>query len=197
MKKEDRIQGIDLFHDYNLQVSTRTIYFGKGSADFNSSLDEVDCDSAAQAIKNFLILDNISKEEIIFYLNSPGGSWEDGIAVYDIIKSLSSPVKIIGVGKVYSMGSVIIQAGIERLITNNTALMIHDGSSGYVGDTKSSEAWNDFGKKIRYDMYKIYFDKMVKAKPAITLKDIEDMCGHDKIFDAKQAVEYGLVDRII
>jgi ATP-dependent Clp protease protease subunit len=197
MKKEERIQVIDLFHDYNINIASRSIYFGKGSSDFNSSLDEVDCDSAAQAIKNFLILDSLGQEEITFYINSPGGSWEDGIAVYDIIKSLKSPVKIIGIGKVYSMGSVIIQAGVERLITPNTALMIHDGTSGYVADSKSSEAWSDFGKQIRRDMYKIYFDKMVKAKSDITLKDVESMCSHDRIFNAMEAIEYGLVDRII
>ena len=197
MDKNERIEYVDNFHDYNVHVPGRIIYFGKESSDYGSSVDEVDSDSAAQMIRNLLILDGINKEEIAIYLNTCGGSWEDGMAIYDTIKAIESPVKIIGVGKIYSMGSVIMQAGIERIITPNAAFMIHDGTSGYVADSKSSEAWSEFSKDIRHIMYKIYFEKMSRAKPNITLKEIEDMCGHDRIFNAKEAVEYGLVDRIV
>lgn len=193
----ERVNNIDNFHDYNLHVPGRIIYFGKNNPDFSSNGDEVDSESAAQIIKNLLILDGLSKKEIAIYLNSCGGSYEDGMAIYDTIKSIEAPVKIVGIGKIYSMGSVIIQAGIDRIITPNTALMIHDGTSGYVADSKSSEAWSEFSKYIRHVMYKIYYDKMVKAKPDITLKEIEDMCSHDRIFNAEEAVEYGLVDRIV
>jgi len=193
----DRVTNVDNFHDYNIHVPTRTIYFGKEVSEFGSDVDEVDCQSAAQLIKNLLILKNYSNNYITLYLNTTGGSWEDGMAVYDIIKTLEAPVRIIGIGKIYSMGSVIMQAADSRIMTKNATMMIHDGTSGYVADSKSSEAWSDFSKDIRHIMYKIYYNKMIKINPKITLKEIEDMCSHDRIFSASEAKEVGLIDVVI
>lgn len=188
---------IEKFHNDNLYLPTRTIYFGR--ADINTDSEEsneVNCITAGQVIKNLHILNFLdSKSPITLLLNSPGGSWEDGMAIYDVIKTIKSPVVIIGMGKIYSMASVIIQSAKKRILMPNALFMIHDGFEGYVGDTKSFEAWAKNAKDVRETMYKIYYSRMKKKR--VTLKQIEEMCSHDTILTAKEAVKLGLADNIM
>ena len=189
---------ISQFHNNNLYLPTRTIYFGgNDDTEVDSTSDEVNSLTVAQIIRNLHILETKQIAPISLLLNTLGGSWEDGIAVYDLIQNLKSPVNILAIGKVYSMGSIIFQAGTKRILTSNTLMMIHDGTDGYIGDSKSFEAWAKNSKKVRETMYKIYYERIKEKKPRITLKDIEEMCSHDTIFTAKEAVKIGLADRIL
>jgi ATP-dependent Clp protease protease subunit len=191
------LAGMVLFHETNLYIPTRTIYFGGVGVDSNTDNDEVNCRTVGQLIKNLHILETREIGPISLLLNTPGGSWEDGIAVYDLINNLKSEVTIIGMGKIWSMGSIIFQAGTKRILMPNSTIMIHDGHDGYVGDAKSFENWAMDSKRVRNIMYTIYYDRMKKRNPKITLKDIENMCAHDKILDAKESVEIGLADLIM
>jgi ATP-dependent Clp protease protease subunit len=191
------LAGMILFHETNLYIPTRTIYFGGVGVDSSSDNDEVNCRTVSQLIKNLHILETKEIGPISLLLNTPGGSWEDGIAVYDLINNLKSEVIIIGMGKVWSMGSIIFQAGTKRILMPNSTMMIHDGHDGYVGDAKSFENWAMDSKRVRNIMYNIYYERMKKRNPKITLKDIENMCAHDKILDAKESVEIGLADLVM
>ena len=188
---------IEKFHADNLYIPTRTIYFGGVGLDYEHSEDEVNCRTVAQMIKNIHILEHKERKPISILLNSPGGSWEDGMALYDLIKKIKSTVTIIGIGKLYSMGSIIFQAADKRILMPNTAVMIHDGSDGYFGSPKAFQAWAKDSKRVLDVMYKIYYNQMKKKKPRITLKDVEDMCSHDTIFTAKEAVRIGLADKVM
>jgi len=179
-------------HDINLYLPTRTIYFGGDTI----NEDEVNATTIAQTIKNLMVLEHQNPgEPIKLILNSCGGSWFDGIALYDMIKSLASPLIIIAMGKVFSMGSIILQAGDVRVVTKHTTMMIHDGSDGYGGSPKSFEAWGKNSKAVREQSYNIYYNQMVNKNPKITLKKIEQMCSHDTILNAEQCVEMGLADQ--
>ena len=191
------LAGMILFHETNLYIPTRTIYFGGVGVDSSSDNDEVNCRTVSQLIKNLHILETKEIGPISLLLNTPGGSWEDGIAVYDLINNLKSEVIIIGMGKVWSMGSIIFQAGTKRILMPNSTMMIHDGHDGYVGDAKSFENCAIDSKRVRNIMYSIYYERMKKRNPRITLKDIENMCAHDKILDAKESVEIGLADSVM
>jgi ATP-dependent Clp protease protease subunit len=191
------LNNVEKFHADNLYVPTRTIYFGASGVDSDTDNDEINCRTVAQLIKNLHVLENKEQKPITILLNTPGGSWEDGIAVYDLIKKIKSNVTIIGMGKLYSMGSIIFQAADKRILLTNATIMIHDGSDGYIGDAKSYENWAEFSKHIRKTMYKIYYDRMKKKKKKITLKDIEEMCSHDTWFTAKDAVRMGLADKVM
>jgi len=186
-----------IFHEMNLHLPTRTIYFGSVGVDSQTDSDEVNCRTVGQLIKNLHILETKEIRPISLLLNTPGGSWEDGIAVYDLIKNLKSKVTIIGMGKIWSMGSIIFQSGHKRILLPNTTILIHDGTDGYIGDAKSFENWAEDSKRVRNIMYNIYYEKMVKKTPKITLKDIENMCTHDKILNAEEAVNIGLADQIM
>ena len=196
-KKENRdpLMGyIEALHDINLYIPTRTIYFGGDTI----NEDVVNPTTVAQTIKNLLVLEyQDNTKPITLILNSCGGSWFDGVGLYDIIKSLKSHVTIMAIGKVFSMGSIILQAGDRRIITKHTFMMIHDGNDGYEGTPKSFEAWGENSKVTRLQCYKIYREQMRKKNPKITLKQIENLCSHDTIFDAEQCVEKGLADQIM
>lgn len=185
---------MELYHETNVYLPTRTVYFA-GSICVE---DEVNSVSVAQTIKNLQILEHQDQgKPITLILNSCGGSWEDGIGLYDIIKALKSPVTIIAIGKVYSMGSIILQAGVKRIMTKHTAIMIHDGTEGVFANAKAFESWGDWSKVTRKQMYNIYYSQMKKKNPKITIKKIEDMCGHDAIFTAQEAVDIGLADELM
>ena len=186
------IDYISKFHEDNLYLPARAIYFGGQDND-----DEVNCRNVGQVIKNLYILDNINHSTITLFLNSPGGEVEDGLALYDVIRSLKSRVVIIGLGKVYSMSSIIMQAGAKRLMMPNSYFMIHDGKIGYEGNSKDYEAWAGWSKKVRKLTYKIYYDRMKERRSRITYAEIEDMCASDTILSADEAVEMGLVDEVI
>ncbi len=194
MKKhiDDAHEHICRYHNENIYIPTRSIYFG---GDIHTE-DYVDAISVASLMKNLHILEHKEIAPISIVLNSCGGSWDDGIAVYDLIRTLKSSITIIGAGKLYSMGSILFQAGDQRLIFPHTTMMIHDGSDGYVGSPKSFEAWAEVSKNVREQMYNIYHEKMNKKK-RITKRQIEKLCSHDTIIDAKTIVECGLADKII
>jgi len=191
------LANVEKFHSDNLYIPTRTIYFGGTGFDYENTEDEVNCRTIAQFVKNLHILEHKDSKPISVLLNTPGGSWEDGMAVYDLMKKLKSTVTIIGMGKLYSMGSIIFQGADKRILMENTSIMIHDGNDGFIGDAKSFERWAENSKTVRNSMYKIYYSQIKNKKPRITLKDIEDMCSHDTIFTAKEAVKIGLADRIM
>jgi ATP-dependent Clp protease, protease subunit len=200
MSKQDIssfFQEVEKFHQDNIFFSSRTIYFGGQDSIFGDSGDVVNSSTVAQLIKNLHIFECMSNEPITLLLNTPGGSWDDGIAVYDLIKQMKSPVIIIGMGKIYSMGSVILQAGDRRFLMKNSHVMVHDGTEGYVGDTKSFEAWAKIAKDIRMTMYNIFLEKILEKTPSMDLECIEDLCSHDTIFDAEEACNLGLADEVL
>lgn len=196
IKEIDLVDYIERFHIDNIYIPTRTVYFGSSQAGVETT-GEVNSYTVGQTIKNLHILDELNHKPITLLLNTPGGSWEDGMAVYDVIKSLKSEVTIVGMGKIYSMGSIIMQAGDKRLLMSNSYVMIHDGTESYDGNSKAFEAWAGFAKQTRMRMYEIYHDKMQKKDPRINIDQIEKMCAHDKIFNAEEAIEIGLADRVI
>lgn len=193
-KNKFSLNDYELFHDKNLYLPSRTIYFG---GQFDGEGDVITDRTVSQLIKNLHILEHRDKAPISILLNTVGGSWEDGIAVYDVIKSLQSIVNIIGLGKVYSMGSIIMQAGDNRLLMENTYMMIHDGYEGYEGDPKMIERWMDVSKAIRMKMYDIFWQKMKLKNKKLKFKDVEKACAIDTIYNAEEAVKVGLVDKII
>jgi len=186
----------ELFHSYNALVSNRTIYFGSEDADQEDEYG-VDYLSSAKIIKNLLFLDSINHENITIYWNAPGGCWFRGMAIYDTIMNLKSHVTMIGLGMIRSMGTIIMQACDARILTEYCGFMIHDGTEAADGDTRSFEAWGKYATYSRKQMYQIYLDGIRAKHPLFTLKKIEDMCSHDNILQPIEALELGLVDRVL
>jgi len=184
MNRKVTKSNIEIFHNNGLFIPTRTIYIGsmREIGENNSEESGVDFEEAKNAIKNIHILDSINHKQITIILNDIGGDEYHGFAIYDALKKAKSPIKIIVYGQAMSMGSIILQAGNKRLLMPNT-------------ESKSAESWGRESKRIREQMYQIYYSKMKKKR--ITLKEIEKMCEHDNIITPKRAIKLGLADKII
>lgn len=193
--KED----IDRWFDYSYLSTKRTIYIGSHSAEMIHENGEsgTDCQMSEFFLKAITHLNLISKQPIIVHMNNIGGSWYHGMSIYDAIRASEAHVYGVCWGHAMSMGSIIIQACDSRIVAPHCTFMIHDGFESIDGTCKTVEAWAKYTTKTRRRMYEIYMQRMQTAKPRITLKRIEELCSHDTIFAAEEAVNYGLADWVL
>jgi ATP-dependent Clp endopeptidase proteolytic subunit ClpP len=193
--KED----IDRWFDYSYLPTQRIVHVGSHTAEMAHYEGEsgTDSDMSEFFLKAMIHLNQISSKPIFIHMNNLGGDWYHGMAMYDAIRASTSHVYGVCWGHAMSMGSIIIQACDSRIVAPHCTFMIHDGFEGLVGTCKAVEAWAKYATKLREQMYGIYLSRMVTQKPRITLKKIEDMCSHDTIFTAQQAVSQGLADWVL
>ncbi len=155
---------------------------------------QVDDKTARHIVDRLMYLDSINHDEIKLYINSPGGYVTAGFSMYDTIKQIKSPVSTICTGLAASMGSILLSVGEKgrRFIQPHARVMIHQPSGGARGPASDIE---------------ITAQEILKTKE-LSAKILADNCGQDfdrvmKDFqrdhwmDAKESVEYGIVDGIL
>jgi len=191
-------EDVDRWFDYSYLPSRRLIYVGSHNPETEEGGESgTDCLMSEFFVKAICHADSFSSKPIIVHMNNLGGSWEHGMAMYDAIRASKSHVYGICWGHAMSMGSIIIQSCDSRIVTPHCTFMIHDGSENLYGTCKAVEEWAKYATKSRKHMYEIYLSRMKAAKPRMTLKKIEELCSHDSLFDAEQAVDFGLADWIL
>ncbi len=179
---------LDQFHQYNVYTPARIIYLQ----------GDIDEDSASEFIRNIRIMDHVTDRDITVLINSQGGDVHQGMAIYDAIKECNSKVTTHVVGPCYSMASIIFQAGDVRIISPNASVMIHVGSEGYDTDHPANlQRWIKENKRIGEIADNILFKRIREKKPRFTKEKFKDLLVFDTILTAKQAIEYGLADRIV
>ena len=134
------------------------------------------------------------KKDIYFYINSPGGSVYDALAIYDTIQYVSNDVQTVGIGVQASAAAFLLSSGTKgkRVILPNATVMIHQPSSGTRGKVTDQEI--DLRESLR--VKKLLEEIMAKntgQKPAKIHEDME----RDKWLTAKEALSYGIVDKIV
>jgi ATP-dependent Clp protease protease subunit len=141
----------------------------------------------------FLEADNPGRD-IHLYINSPGGSVSAGLAIYDTMQFLKSPVNTICMGLAASMGAFLLTAGEKgkRSALPNSRIMIHQPSGGASGTASDIEIQ---AKEIIYLRGRMN-DLMAKhtGRP---LEQIERDVDRDRFMSAEEAVKYGLIDQVI
>jgi ATP-dependent Clp protease, protease subunit len=157
----------------------------------------VDDKSARDVVSKFLLLDNDKPgEEIKFYINSPGGVVTSGMVIYDTMRMMSSPVSTICMGLAASMGSILLCAGVKgkRYIFPHGEVMIHQPSLGgyYQGTSADLEIQAIQTQKTKELGARILADNCGKTFEQV-MKDFD----RDYWMDAKEALEYGIVDGIL
>lgn len=157
----------------------------------------VDDKSAKDVVSKLLLLDaDKSGEEIKFYINSPGGVVTSGMVIYDTMRMLKSPVVTICMGLAASMGSILLSGGVKgkRLIYPHGEVMIHQPSLGghIQGVSADLEIQAKQTKRVKDLGAKILAENCGKTMQQI-LKDFD----RDYWMDAKEAMEYGIVDQIV
>lgn len=190
---------IDRWFDYSYLSSKRMIHIGSHDAEMTHYQGEsgTDCQMSEFFIKAITHLHTISSKPIFVHMNNLGGDWFHGMSIYDAIIASTSHVYGICWGYAMSMGSIIIQACDTRIIAPHCTFMIHDGDESLIGTCKTVERWAKFAAKTRRQMYEIYLSRMKPAKPRITLQKIEELCSHDTIYTAEEAVNQGLADWVL
>jgi len=135
-------------------------------------------------------------EDINFYINSPGGAVTSGLAIYDTMQFIKSPVSTIVIGQACSMGSFLAMAGEpgKRFILPNARTMIHQPSGGAGGQATDMEIQVKEIIKIKENLTKIY-EKHNTAKK--TYEQLRDAMDRDNYLSAKEAVDFGLADKVV
>lgn len=175
---------------------------GRGSDIFSSNLanrivhivGEVNDTMAASVVAQLLHLAAEGDEEISVYINSPGGSVSAGMAIYDTMRYIKPEVRTICVGMAASMGAVILSGGTKgkRGILPHSEVMIHQPSSGVAGQATDIMLVADHIRKTRETLNKVLADNCNKPLEEVA-KDTE----RDYWMNAKDALEYGIVDSIL
>lgn len=157
--------------------------------------DEVNDTTASLVVAQLLYLEGQDPDkEISLYINSPGGSVTAGLAIYDTIQYIKCDVSTICMGMAASMGAFLLSAGTKgkRLALPNSTIMIHQPSGGAQGqatDMRIHTEWIlDTKKRL---------NKMLSEATGQPLEVIERDTERDNFMTAQQALEYGLIDKII
>jgi len=157
----------------------------------------VDDKSARDIVTKMLLLDNDKPgEEIKFYINSPGGVVTSGMVIYDTMRMLKSPVITICMGLAASMGSILLSGGVKgkRLIYPHGEVMIHQPSLGGHIQGVSSDLEIQAKQTVRV---KELGAKILAENCGKTMQQIMKDFDRDYWLDAKEAIEYGIVDKIV
>lgn len=137
------------------------------------------------------------KEDITIYINTNGGDAMALANIYDVMQIIKSPIKTICIGKAYSAGALILASGTKgkRYIAKNASVMMHGLQASFpmpAQDTKHSEIMYNFFKNLENFVF-----GMIANHTGKTLKEVQDFLKEDRYFDAKSAVDAGIVDKII
>ena len=155
---------------------------------------EIDDETANSVIGQLLFLDAKSNDNISIYINSPGGSITAGMAIYDTMNFIKSDVSTICIGMAASMASILLAAGTKgkRFILPNSEVMIHQPLGGVSGQATEIKIVAD---RILFLRDKL--NKILSKKTGKNLQDIEQDTERDNYLTAKEALEYGIVDKIL
>ena len=162
---------------------------------------EVNADTAQVAIAELLYLASVDEsKDITMYINSPGGSVVDGLAIYDTMQFIKPDVRTIVVGMAASMGSILLSGGAKgkRAALPNAEVMIHQPSGGSKGMASDMEiAWKHMERcKEKLTKYLVKNSGRDPENPDDYNKVLADM-DRDYWMSAEEALEYGLIDKII
>ena len=157
--------------------------------------EEVNSTTASLIVAQMLYLEAQDPDkDIQFYINSPGGSVTDGMAIYDTMQYIKCDVSTICVGMAASMGAFLLSCGAKgkRIALPNAEVMIHQPSAGTQGKVTDMEIDVEHFLKIKQRINKILADNTGKSVEQVTAD-----CERDNFMTAQEAVEYGLIDKVI
>ncbi len=151
-------------------------------------------EQAALITSQLLYLDSVSQEPVFLYINSPGGSVSAGLAIYDTMKSIVSPVHTVCQGVAASMAAIILSGGKhgKRYILPHSEVMIHQPSTGMEG--KASDLMISMN---RLERIRQTFIHMLAENCGQSEATIQQSIQADYWMTAEEAISYGIVDSII
>ena len=150
---------------------------------------------AALICAQLLHLESVNPaKDISFYINSPGGVVSAGLAIYDTMQYIRSPVNTVCIGQAASMGSLLLAAGTKgkRLALPNARVMVHQPSGGAQGQASDIEIQ---AKEILYLRSRL--NEIYEQHTGQTLEEIERKLERDSYMSATEAMQFGIVDEVL
>lgn len=156
----------------------------------------IDAHTASIVTAQLLFLESKSKDDITMYINSPGGSVTDGLAIYDTMQYIGCDVATIVTGMAASMGSVLLAAGAagKRYALPNAQVMIHQPliSGGLSGQCTDIKIHADNLVKTRDKL-----ESILSKHSGTAIETVHQACERDNYLSAEEALKFGLIDKII
>jgi len=155
---------------------------------------EIDKESAESVIKQLLVLEGESNEPIKLFINSPGGDVDAGYAIFDMVRFVTAPVTMIGMGLVASAAALVLLAVPKerRLALPNSTYLIHQPMSGMRGVATDIEIHAQHLEKLREKL-----DALISQETGKSLEEVREDTERDHWLSAEEACAYGLVERIV
>lgn len=182
---EETTRGERAYDIYSRLLNDRIVFLG----------EEVNSHTANLVVAQLLYLANEDpKRDIKLYINSPGGSVYDGLAIIDTMNYIKPDVQTIGIGLQASMGAMLLSCGAKgkRFVLPNSRIMIHQPSSGTQGKVTDQEITLRESIFVKKRLAEILAENTGKS-----LKQVEKDMDRDNWMSAEEAKEYGIVDEVI
>ncbi len=157
--------------------------------------EEVNDTTASLIVAQLLFLESEDPDkDIMFYINSPGGSVTSGMAIYDTMKYIKCDVATICVGMAASMGAFLLSSGAKgkRMALPNSEIMIHQPLGGYQGQVTDIQIHAE-----RIVAIKDKLNEILSENCGQPLEKVKADTERDNFLTADEAVEYGLIDKVI
>lgn len=185
MVVEKTAQGERAYDIFSRLLKSRIILLG----------DEIDDDVANATIAQLLFLESDDPDkEINLYINSPGGVITAGLAIYDTMQHIKCPVTTICIGQAASMGAFLLCGGTkgQRLALPNAQIMIHQPLGGATGQASDIEIQAEEILRMKKQL-----NKLMSFHTGQPIEQIEKDVDRDNFMTPEQALEYGLIDKVI
>ena len=182
---EETAKGERAYDIYSRLLNDRVVFLG----------EDVNAHTANLVVAQLLFLAHEDpKKDIKLYINSPGGSVYDGLAIIDTMNYISPDVQTIGIGLQASMGAMLLACGAKgkRSVLPNSRIMIHQPSSGTEGKITDQEIMLREGVFLKKRLAEIFAERT--GKP---LAQVEKDMDRDNWMSAEEARKYGIIDEII
>ena len=182
---EETIKGERAYDIYSRLLNDRIIFLG----------EDVNAHTANLVVAQLLFLAHEDpKKDIKLYINSPGGSVYDGLAIIDTMDYIAPDVQTIGIGLQASMGAMLLACGAKgkRFCLPNSRIMIHQPSSGTEGKITDQEIMLREGVFLKKRLAEIFAERTGK-----NLKQVEKDMDRDNWMSAEEAKSYGIIDDIV
>lgn len=178
---EERSKNVAVMDVFSKLIQDRIIFID----------DVIDDELSNGVIAQMLYLNAIDKKEPIhIYINSPGGSVVNGLAIYDVSKIIEAPIRTICIGMAASMAAVLLLMGKERCALEHSRIMFHEVSTGVHGKLSDLKIDLKLSESLQDDIYNIIKEKT-------TLTNIDETFQKDIWMKVDEALKYNVINKIL
>ena len=188
---------IENLYDRNIDIEKRAIFFCPWQGVEGDDSWGVSDTSVQNMIKGLYLLNQSGTQPIKIIWNADGGEWAAGMALYDIIKAISSHITMQCYGRVRSMGTLILQACDKRLLSPNCQFLMHYGDFKVESESRNAIADAMEEKRCNEVMEKIYLDRIKEKHTMFTTRLVKNNMECNQWLTPDDVIILGLADEII